>query len=42
MAGQIECESVFPPWPDAKLLRVEPDEPVAVFVDASWPYGVPD
>ena len=37
-AGGIECASVMPPFTDSKLLRVEPDEPVAVFVDVDWPY----
>lgn len=37
-AGEIECESVMSPPTDAKVLRVEPNEPVAVLVDADWPY----
>jgi hypothetical protein len=37
-AGEIEIESGFAPQADAKLLRVEPDEPVAVLVDAGWPH----
>jgi hypothetical protein len=39
-AGEIEVESWFAPPADAKVLRVEPDEPVAVLVDADWPYDV--
>lgn len=37
-AGEIEVESVMPPFPDSKLLRVEPDAPVAVFVFPDWPH----
>jgi hypothetical protein len=35
--AQIECESAFSPSPDARVLRIEPDEPVAVLVDNDWP-----
>jgi hypothetical protein len=37
-AGEIEIESVLSPLADSKVLRVEPDEPVAVLVNANWPY----
>ena len=38
VAGEIEVESVFGPPPDARVLRVQSDEPVAVLVDAGWPF----
>jgi hypothetical protein len=37
-AAEIEVGSCFSPPADAKVLRVEPDQPVAVVVDAGWPY----
>jgi hypothetical protein len=36
-AGVIEIESAFPPPLGARVLRVEPDEPVAILVGADWP-----
>ena len=39
-AAEIECESCFDPPPDTRLIRVEADAPVGVFVNAgTWPYG---
>jgi hypothetical protein len=40
-AAEIEVGSCFPPPASAKVVRIEPDAPVAVLVDAGWPHHRP-